>query len=96
MLKTTLRLTCYETTLFCTTFSDSTSLVRPNKKGPGKHAGAFFITYLFSSSTGISGLIAKPRHKMVVYGGVGVELNYTENATWLCCWRRSFTRVTGS
>ena len=28
--------------------------------------------------------------------GVGVELNYTENAGWLCCWRRSFTRVTGS
>ena len=26
--------------------------------------------------------------------GDGVESNYTENATWLCCWRRSFTRVT--
>jgi len=26
--------------------------------------------------------------------GDGLELNYTENATWLCCWRRSFIRVT--
>ena len=26
--------------------------------------------------------------------GDGVESNYTENATWLCCWRRSFIRVT--
>ncbi|GIT01720.1 MAG: hypothetical protein CM1200mP27_03450 [Chloroflexota bacterium] len=50
MLKTTLRQTCYETTSFCTTFSDSTSLVRPNKKGPGMFAGAFFITYLWLKS----------------------------------------------
>jgi len=28
--------------------------------------------------------------------GDGVESNYTENADWLCCWQRSFTRVTGS
>ena len=28
--------------------------------------------------------------------GVEVESDYTENAGWLFCWQRSFTRVTGS
>ena len=44
-------------------------------------------------TTGLA-LVLFASQEMVVYGGVGVESNYTENAGWRCWWRRSFIRVT--